>query len=127
MEPVAAVVREAVLHSFAAFAPAAGEHLDDDHPAVADLRLASARVAFADALAAALRAAHAAGLGDSEIAAAASAGCAAHAAVRSQIHARVSAATLHNNSEEGPEGPWVLLPLADDVLLHFVNKLHSDL
>ena len=39
---------------------------------------------------------------------------------------RIAAAHLHNGSEEGPEGPWMLLPLDDDVLIHFVNKLHCD-
>ena len=127
MEPVDAVVREAVLHSFATFAPAAGDKAAENLPVATDLAaLVSARAAFADTLAAALRAGHAAGLGASEIAAAASAGCAAHVAVRAQIRERVAASDLHNNSEEGPDGPWLLLPLADDVLVHFVSKLHSE-
>ena len=76
MEPVDAVVREAVLHSFATFSPASGDGSTEDPPAVSDpAALPSARAAFADALAAALRAGHEAGLGASEMAAAASAGC----------------------------------------------------
>ena len=74
-------------------------------------------------LAAALSAAYSAGLDPSLVAAAAFTAGAAYAAAR--IRNRVAAAALHND-DAGPEGPEVLLPLADDVLVHFVNRLHSD-
>ena len=128
MVPVDAVVREAALHSFAVFEPAGlAQAADGNDPAAADpIALASAQTAFADALAAALKTAHLAGLGAAAISAAASAGCAAHAAARAQIRERVADAALHNTSEEGPDGPLVLLSLIDDVLVHFIDRLRSD-
>ena len=131
MEPISAAVREAALQAFAALnpPPPEGAAADGDGEGngplfggpVPPLNVA-AQNTFADALAAAF----CAGLGPAAITAAAAAACVANAAVREQIRARVAAAALHNDSEEGPEGPQVLLPLADDVLVHFVNRLHSD-
>ena len=123
MEPLDAVVREAVLHSFAAgaanaapFPPSAWEVEGEAVPQ--QLRL-TAQTALADAM----FAAYDAGLDPTLVAAAASAAGAAYAAAR--VRNRVAAAALHND-DSGPGGPEVLLPLADDVLVHFVNRLHSD-
>ena len=129
MEPISAAVREAALaalnHPPPEGAPEAAGDMGGGplFGAPAPPPSLSALNAFADALAAAF----CSGVGSAAVAAAAAAACAANAAVRAQIGERVAAAALHNNSEEGPEGPQVLLPLADDVLVHFVNELHSDL
>ena len=123
MEPIDAVVREAVLQSFAAGAPNAAlfppAAWEVEGEAVPQPLLLNAQTALADAMFAAFDA----GLDPSLVAAAASAAAAAYAAAR--VRNRVSAAALHND-DAGPEGPEVLLPLADDVLVHFVNRLHSD-
>ena len=123
MEPIDSVVREAVLHSFASFAPnaapfppaaweAEGEPVPQQH-------LLNAQSALGEALSAA----YSAGLDPTLVSAAASAAGAAYAAAR--VRNRVAAAALHND-DAGPGGPEVLLPLADDVLVHFINRLHSD-
>ena len=132
MEPISAAVRAAALQALAALnppapplgaAPAAGQEGHGGHLFGAPPRpSAAASAAFADALAAAF----CAGLGPAAITAAAGAACAANAVVREQIRVRVAAAIPHNNREEGRKGPRVLLPLADDVLVHLVNNLHSD-
>ena len=123
MEPVDAVVREAVLHSFAAAAPDAAPFpppaWEAEGEAVPQQLLLDAQVALGYAL----YAAYSAGLDPSLVSAAASAAGAAYAAAR--VSNRVAAAALHND-DVGPEGPEVLLPLADDVLVHFIDKLHSD-
>ena len=80
-----------------------------------------ALAAFASALSAAFRA----GIAPASITAVMAAACAAYAAAREEIDERVAAAILHND-DDGPDGPMVLLPLPDDVLSHFINKLHSD-
>ena len=123
MEPVDAVVREAVLHSFATgapnaapFPPASWEAEVDAVPQQLPL---NAQITLADAM----FAAYDAGLDPSLVASAASAAGAAYAAAR--VRNRVAAAALHND-DAWPGGPEVLLPLADDVLVHFVNRLHSD-
>ena len=131
MEPISAAVREAALQAFAALNPPPPEGAAANGDGVGNGPLfggpapplnVAAQNTFADSLAAAF----CAGLGPAAIAAAAGAACAAHAVVREQIRVRLAAAASHNTREEGPEGPLVLLPLADDVLVHFINKLHSD-
>ena len=125
MESVEAVVREAVLQSFANAAPNAAAPFpppaweEAEGEAVPKQLLLDAQTALGDAL----TAAYSAGLDPSLVAAAASAAGAAYAA--DLVSNRVAAAVLHND-DAGPNGPEVLLPLADDVLVHFVNKLHSD-
>ena len=123
MEPIDTAVRVAVLQSFtigapnaSLFPPAAWEAEGEAMP---QQLLLSAQTALADAM----FAAYDAGLDPSLVAAAASAAGAAYAAAR--VRNRVAAAALHND-DSSPGGPEVLLPLADDVLVHFINKLHSD-
>ena len=123
MVPIDAVVRAAVLHSFAAGAPNAAPFppaaWEAEGEAVPQPLLVNAQTALADAMFAAFDA----GLDPSLVAAAASAAGAAYAAAR--IRNRVAAAALHND-DSCPGGPEVLLPLADDVLVHFITRLHSD-
>ena len=123
MEPVDAVVREAVLHAFAAAAPNAAPFpppaWEVEGEAVPQQLLLDAQAALGDAL----NAAYSAGLDPSLVAAAASAAGAAYAA--GHVRNRIAAAALHND-DDGPNGPEVLLPLADDVLVHFVNRIYSD-
>ena len=123
MEPVDAVVREAVLHSFASAAPNAAPFppaaWEAEGEAVPQQLLLDAQEALGDAL----NAAYSAGLDPALVAAAASAAGAAYAAA--PVSNRAAAAVLHNDAV-GPEGPQLLLPLADDVLVHFIDKLHSD-
>ena len=122
MEPVDAV-REAVLHSFASAAPNAAPFppaaWEAEGEPVPQHLLLNAQTALGNAL----FAAYSAGLDPSLVSAAASAAGAAYAAAR--VRNRVAAAALHNN-DDGPDGPEVLLPLADDVLVHFVNRIDSD-
>ena len=123
MEPVDAAVREAVLHSVAAAVPNAAPcppaAWEAEGEAVPQQLLLDAQAALGDAL----FAAYSAGLDPSLVSAAASAAGAAYAAAR--VSNRVAAAALHND-DVGPEGPELLLPLAGDVLVHFINKLHGD-
>ena len=120
MELVEAVVRQ---DSFAAGAPTAAPFppaaWEVEGEAVPQQLLLTAQISLADAMFAAFDA----GLDPSRMAAAAAAAGAAYAAAR--VRNRVAAAALHND-DSGPGGPEVLLPLADDVLVHFVNRLHSD-
>ena len=124
MENVEAVVREAVLQSFAHAAPNAAAPFpppawEAEGEAMPQQLLLHAQTALGDAL----NAAYGAGLDPSLVAAAVSAAGTAYAAAR--VSNRVAAAVLHND-DSGPNGPEVLLPLADDVLVYFVNKLHGD-
>ena len=123
METVDAIVREAVLHSFASNAPNAAPFpppaWEVEGEAVPQQLLLDAQAALGEAF----YAAYNAGLDPSLVAAAASAAGAAYATAR--VSNRVAAAALHNDAV-GPDGPQLLLPLADDVLVHFIDKLHSD-
>ena len=126
MKPVDAIVSEAALLSFASPEPAAGAgdvppliHPPGGHHAPF---LAEAKEALVDALATACRAGHSL----ASVNAASAAAYAACAAVRLQISERVAAAALHNGGEEGPDAPWILLPLDDALLTHFVNRVHSE-
>ena len=119
MENVEAVVREAVLQSFAHAAPNAAAPFpppaweEAEGEAVPPQLLLDAQTALGDAL----TAAYSAGLDPSLVAAAASAAGAVYAAAR--VSNRVAAAVLHND-DSGPNGPELLPPLADDVLVHFI-------
>ena len=129
MESVDAIVREAVLHSFAAasqgvpnaapFPPAAWDAFGVAEAPATQQQLLAVQTALAEAL----YAANSSGLDPSLVAAAASAAGAAYAAAR--VLNRVAAAILHND-DGGEEGPAVLLPLPDDILVHSINRLHCD-
>ena len=72
-------------------------------------------------------AAYAAGLDPSAVAEAAAAVGRAFKAARARILLRVAAAARHNSCEEGADGPRVLLPLGNCMLVDFfINRLHSD-
>ena len=128
MAPIDAVVREAALQSFSAtaaapnaapFPPSAWDAYGQaEAPKPPHLLLSAEK-----ALARALFAAYSAGLDPSLVYAAATAAGLAYAATR--IRDRVAASVLHND-KSGRRGPQVLLPLPDDVLVHLINRLHSD-
>ena len=121
MEPVDAVVREAVLHSFASFAPNAAPFppaaWEVEGEPVPQHLLLSAQAALGEALSAAYS------------------GPGPHPRFLRRVRCRrrlrrrarpnrMAAAVLRNDDAR-PDGPEVLLPLADDVLVHFVNRIHS--
>ena len=127
MEPIDAVVREAVLQSFTAaaapnavhFPPAAWDACGQAEAPKPPHVLLSAEKALAHAL----FAAYSAGLDPSLVSPAANAAGAAYTA--SRIRDRVASAVLHND-KSGRRGPQVLLPLPNDVLVHLVDSLRSD-
>ena len=128
MDPLDAVVREAVLQLFAAaaaapnaaaFPPAAWDAFGVAEAAAPPHVLEDARSALAEAL----FAAYSTGLDPSLVAASASPAGAAYASAR--VRDRVAAAILHND-DAGEEGPMLLLHLPDDVLVYLVNRLRSD-
>ena len=107
--PLAAAAREAALHVLDAAPPPAGAAPE----ALADLHVSLARI-LADALSM--------GLELPLIQAAATSASAAFVKARNQTRAAI--ASRHNDSA-GPDAPR-LLPFADDLLLVFVNGVHSD-
>ena len=107
--PLAAAAREAALQLLDAAPPPAGSSPE----ALADLHASLARI-LADALSM--------GLELPLIQAAASSASAAFAKAREQARAAVAA---RHNDRAGPDAPR-LLPFADDLLLVFVNGLHSN-
>ena len=125
MEPTYFAVRKAVCAVLIIFQPAAG----DCSWVGWSLFGMSALISSVHALrllAYAPVAAFCGGLGLAAFAAVAAA-ARADLKARGEIRERVAAATVHNNSEEGPEGPRRLLPqLLSDVLVVIANMLHSD-